>query len=298
MCCGETGMVCCCPWFRSGLRLVGEYLLGKQLGMGCFGKVKRGVHCDTGEVVALKIVPRGMAMKGYLSELAALQKLDHPHIVHIKFATSTCLYPRRYGGSVEVAVIGMELARGTVGKCMEVGGAFHPTAAMGLFHQLIEALAHCHNHGIYHRDVKPSNLLVSNDHRLLLGDFGLATDAPHCRHFCGTPMYMAPELGGGTLYDGALADVWSAGLCLYNFLTGDHPYVAADPFDQRFMMISRGEWSAYWKRELYRPPRGARDLLAIVLKVPPKERPTATTLLAFMGGYDCGAVARELGRRV
>mgnify|MGYP006373748837 CR=1 FL=1 len=124
-----------------------------------------------------------------------------------------------------------------LGRWMGKSPAF--SQAMRVFHQLLLALAHMHEKGLVHRDVKPENILVNAGEARLL-DFDLSGPAQERFQkplLLGTPAYLAPELLRG-LPSGPEADVYAAGIILYWMLTGEHPF--ADPSGRVSLDPDRG----------------------------------------------------------
>jgi len=172
------------------------------------------------------------------------------------------------------------------GDYMLAGGPFVVRTAVGLFMQLCDALSYCHTRGVCHRDVKPINLFISSNYRLLLGDFGLAgLNNDHTyKTYCGTMSYMAPEVikGGGKKYDGVKADCWSAGICFFNLLTFSPPFNSATAGDWYYDKISSFQWEVYFKairRTFPTFPKGAEMIVSSILVMEPKDRPTVASLL-------------------
>lgn len=109
-----------------------------------------------------------------------------------------------------------------------------------VFVQILDAVQACHDHGVFHRDLKPDNIFVSADSaRAYLGDFGLATDEALSRnHACGSSYYMSPECIGeernfGSFYN-ETSDIWALGVVLCNMLTGRNPWRRATTEDAHF----------------------------------------------------------------
>ncbi len=97
------------------------------------------------------------------------------------------------------------------------------------FQQIIQALEYCHKAGIIHRDLKPENILIDKKNNCIkISDFGLSTIVKNnddvLKTACGTINYLAPEVVKQTGYYGACADIWSAGVILYNCVTGKNPF--------------------------------------------------------------------------
>ncbi|KAI3627288.1 Serine/threonine protein kinase [Malassezia furfur] len=110
-----------------------------------------------------------------------------------------------------------------------------------IFNQILDAVEHCHSLGIYHRDLKPDNILCSHDGaKVFLGDFGLATGDRWSKDFgCGSTFYMGPECQGGlgnriSHYNTAANDVWSLGVILINLICGRNPWKQATMKDEIF----------------------------------------------------------------
>lgn len=228
-------------------RIIEDYIVDKTLGIGVFGKVKLGIHKESGKQIALKILNRNdyrsAIMNSFLTEVAALDKLNHHRIVKMYFH-SYCNYKRKYLRFKRgVAVIGMELSRGALNTCLYTHFSF--IVATTLFHQLLDAIEYCHSHNICHRDIKPSNILISHDYGLLLGDFGLShLTCNKCSSICGSQIYMAPEIMNSfNPYDGKKVDIWSATVCYFYFLTIQYPFIVACVVDKSFVSIANGDWS-------------------------------------------------------
>ncbi|XP_078437560.1 CBL-interacting serine/threonine-protein kinase 6-like [Wolffia australiana] len=207
--------------------LHGKYEIGRQLGHGTFAKVYLARHVDTGEHVALKVVPKDKIFKAGMMEqvkreISAMKAVSsHPNIVELRevLATKSKIY------------LAMELVRGgELFSKISRHGRLREDAARGYFRQLISAVDFCHSRGVFHRDLKPENLLLDEGGSLKIADFGLSAFASHLHAdglfhtTCGTPAYVAPEVLTKKGYDGAKADIWSCGVILYVILAGVLPF--------------------------------------------------------------------------
>ncbi|KAF8652418.1 hypothetical protein HU200_062748 [Digitaria exilis] len=213
--------------------LQGRYEFGRILGRGGSSKVYRARDVRTGVHVAVKAVPKphhpcspedaAAARRSVERELAALRRVrGHPHVVRLLdvLASRSTVY------------LVLDLARGgSVQSALEERGRSDEPVARRLFGQLVSALAHAHARGVFHRDVKPDNLLLDERGDLKLTDFGLCAFAD--RHLapdgltataCGSPAYVAPEILLKKRYDPGKADVWSCGVVLFSLTAGYLPF--------------------------------------------------------------------------
>ncbi|XP_060794754.1 serine/threonine-protein kinase BRSK2 [Neoarius graeffei] len=210
------------PTCSQTAQYVGPYRLEKTLGKGQTGLVKLGVHCITGQKVAIKIVNREKLSESVLMkverEIAILKLIEHPHVLklHDVYENNKYLY------LVLEHVSGGELFDYLVKK-----GRLTPKEARKFFRQIISALDFCHNHSICHRDLKPENLLLDEKNNIRIADFGMASlqvGDSLLETSCGSPHYACPEVIRGEKYDGRRADVWSCGVILFALLVGALPF--------------------------------------------------------------------------
>ncbi len=211
---------------RGDALVMGRYRLGERLGAGSFGTVwvARDEHLERD--VAVKVLPRERIMDArFEREARAAARLSHPAIVTLYEAIA----------DEQSAYLVSELVRGaTLGELLE-GGRLSDRNVVAIGIALCDALAHAHAHGIVHRDVKPSNVLVPDRpataaYPAKLTDFGVARviggDAlTKTGDVVGTAAYMAPEQAVGRPA-AADADLYSLALVLYEALTGVNPIVA------------------------------------------------------------------------
>ncbi|MFH1532571.1 MAG: serine/threonine-protein kinase [Pseudomonadota bacterium] len=221
-----------------GQVFAGRYRIDELIGRGGMGHVFRALHTTMNKVVALKVLSSQMAVdpenvQRFEREAAAASELRHPNTIHMfDFGTSD-------QGELYLA---MEFLNGrTLAKCLAEDGPFSPARACRVFRQLMESLEEAHSRGIIHRDLKPENVFITDIHRsedfVKVLDFGIAkfkrTDQikqtlTRTGFVCGTPQYLAPEQGLGTNVSPA-TDLYSAGVVLYELLTGTPPFTGDDP---------------------------------------------------------------------
>ena len=203
---------------------IGRYQIIRKLGQGGFGVVFLANDSDLDRLVAIKL-PHIQRMhddafrKTYLQEARTLAKLDHACIVPI-FDCGTILDGRCF--VVSKYIEGQDLSRVLSDRTLE------PPEVARLLAAVAEALHHVHQARIVHRDIKPANLLLGDDGRIYVADFGLALrDDPSntTTATAGTPNYMSPEQvrGEGHRIDGR-SDQFSLGVVMYELLTGERPF--------------------------------------------------------------------------
>lgn len=215
-----------------------RYRIEAQLGEGGIGRVYTARHLTLGRMVALKVLLTRyesieVLKKRFQREASALASLNHPNIVTVT----------DFGVSDTGPYIVMELLEGEdLASILARGEPTDPRRAFRIIRQMIRALAYAHQQHLVHRDLKPQNVFVrplgpSDDHVEVL-DFGLARflddawkDAPKLTArgaLIGTPAYMAPEQASGQDVD-ERADVYAAGLVLFEALTGRRTFEDRDP---------------------------------------------------------------------
>ncbi len=206
---------------------LGKYRITDVLGEGAMGVVYKGFDPGIGRTVALKTIRRHLlegADSGqviaarFRNEAQAAGRLMHPGIVAVY----------DFGDEGDVAYIAMEFVEGnTLARALAGGTRFAEDDMLSLMAQLLDALEHAHAHGVWHRDVKPANLLLAKDGRLKIADFGIAriesAALTQVTSVVGTPGFMAPEQFQGKGVDRRV-DIYSAGVVLYHLLVGKPPF--------------------------------------------------------------------------
>jgi tetratricopeptide (TPR) repeat protein len=212
---------------------LGPYRLVETLGQGGMGVVYKAIDTRLGRTVAVKLLPPappGAApdaerSRRFLVEAQAASALNHPHIVTV----------HDVGREGDVEFIVLEFVAGRTLAAQLAAGPLPVGRALEVARQVADALAAAHAAGIVHRDLKPQNVMLAEDGRAKVLDFGLAriavdaTDATVAAGYTlpgtvlGTPAYMSPEQVEGRAVD-ARSDVYSAGVLLYEMLTAQRPF--------------------------------------------------------------------------
>lgn len=249
------------------------YKLGDTIGVGASGKVKVGVHKETGARVAVKIMEVSEDKLRILERESVIQhSVVHPNVVQ-------CVGRHLAGGKMYVV---MELVTGgELFQYLIKNGKMCDESARKLFRQLISALQCCHGLNICHRDIKPENLMLDSQGNLKLGDFGYA-QWMHCisdqtpgwvETSCGSPHYASPEVIRGGRYVGKQADVWSSGVVLFALLTGGLPF-DHDNTQQLLRKVCEGKFQIpAWVTP------SAADLIRQMLTLDPTKRITTDDIL-------------------
>jgi serine/threonine protein kinase len=249
--------------------LGGRYLLGPLIGRGGVADVYRADDRARGVPVAVKVLRNATTadLRRFEREARTLERLDHPAIVHL----------RDEGEHDGVPYLVLDLVDGEPLSSVIARGPLEEAEVQRMGIALAGALAHAHQLGIVHRDVKPGNVLVDRDRSVHLSDFGIArlvdsaavTALTDTGLVIGTAAYLAPEqVRGETI--GPPADVFSLGLVLLEALTGARTYT--------------GPPAEAAVARLQRPPEipvlmpGLGALLAAMTAIDPSRRPRAASV--------------------
>ncbi|XP_042427436.1 serine/threonine-protein kinase ATG1c-like isoform X1 [Zingiber officinale] len=205
-------------------RVVGDYIIGQQIGAGAFSTVWRARHRVRGTEVAVKeIVMDRLSKKlqeNLLSEVSILRRINHPNIIALYDFIQT---------SGRIYLVLEYCKDGDLSVYIQNHGRVPEIIAKHFMQQLASGLQVLRDNNVIHRDLKPQNLLLSThggNFVLKIADFGFARSlAPRglAETLCGSPLYMAPEVMQFQKYD-AKADLWSVGIILYQLVTGKTPF--------------------------------------------------------------------------
>ena len=213
---------------------IGRYHIIEPLGEGGMATVYKAYDTRLERNVAVKVLRTDqfipaqlqMVLQRFEREAKSLAKLSNPNIVNIL----------DFGEHEGMPFLVMEYLPGGTLK-QKTGSAVPWREALRVLLPVARGLAYAHSHGVIHRDVKPANILMNEDGRPVLTDFGIAKllEAPDGHTLTGsgvgigTPEYMAPEQGIGASAIDERADVYSLGIVLYELVTGRKPYIADTP---------------------------------------------------------------------
>jgi len=205
---------------------LGKYEIRSELGRGAMGVVYEAYDPGIERVVALKTIKPEMLAGAHAAEILArfrreaqaAGKLTHPNIVGVY----------DFGEDNGVWYIAMELVKGRELKSyFEANQRFATADIVRILSQMLAALGYSHKLGVVHRDIKPANVFIMADGSVKVADFGIAhvesSELTQVGTVLGTPAYMSPEQILGLPVDGR-SDLFSVGVILYQFLTGERPF--------------------------------------------------------------------------
>jgi len=208
-------------------KAVGRYQIQGLLGVGAMGAVYKGFDPLIKRTLAIKTIrldiPRGTDeyrtfLERFYQEARISGTLAHPNIV--------TLYD--IGEDNGLPFLALEFIEGqTLEKQIAAGQRFPPERVLAIVKQVASALDYAHSKGIIHRDVKPANVMLFEDDRVKITDFGIAkladSDMTRQGQLLGTPSYMSPEQAMGEKLDGR-SDIFSLGIVSFEMLSGQQPF--------------------------------------------------------------------------
>jgi serine/threonine-protein kinase len=243
-------------------QIVGKYKVLSTIGSGGFGTVYLAEDTWIDKKVALKVPHRqNLDFGELLREPRLLATLNHPNIVTIVTAEK----------QENVFFIVMEFVPGeTLESAIAREGALDVSRALDYTCQICNAVDHAHRHGVLHRDLRPSNVIVTDNGLCKVADFGTSRFleiAAHGTTVIGSPPYMAPEQFSGKAV--FASDLYSLGVTMFQMLTGVLPYDTPSPAD--LDRLKRGELLIAPRLRNPKIPKAIND---IVLKAMSPEIPT------------------------
>ncbi|MBA3746852.1 MAG: serine/threonine protein kinase, partial [Solirubrobacterales bacterium] len=243
----------------------GRYHVIEHLGSGGMAEVYVAQDRQLGRKVALKLLHERFAedeefLERFRREASSAAGLQHQHVVSV--------YDR--GSADGTSYIAMEYVAGrTLKQLVTKEGALDPALAADLTVQILRAARFAHRRGVIHRDFKPQNVIVDDEGRAKVTDFGIAragaSDMTETGSIMGTAQYLSPEQAQGHAV-GARSDLYSIGIILYELLTGRVPFDAESAVTVALKQVSH---------EPAPPsdinPRVTPELEAVVLRALAKE---------------------------
>jgi serine/threonine protein kinase len=245
------------------IRRIDGYLLGNILGKGSFGHVRIATKLgDTIPKYAVKYMKVGKLhsketlLKSLQQELV-LHKLDHPNILRIHDASSEGVYEKTNPEVVKTPVVYavLQLARtGDLCDFVAGSGELSEKTARWFFNQILDAVEYLHFSGLAHRDIKPGNILLSQNYHPLLTDFGMSsslsdvgfiTEDPRDR--VGTERCMAPELFVGFKHSPVKDDLFALGYSLFILVAKHPPFFSASINDEHYKLLKDNRVLDYWR---------------------------------------------------
>jgi eukaryotic-like serine/threonine-protein kinase len=223
----------------TGRLLDGRYAVTARIAHGGMATVYVATDTRLDRQVALKVMHAELArdddfVRRFIGEAKSVARLSHPNVVGV--------YDQ--GADGPLLYLAMEYVPGrTLKDLLRERGRFAPAEALGIMTGVLDGLAAAHSSGITHRDVKPENVLLTADGRIKVADFGLARAHAAAGHtqrglLIGTVAYLPPEQVTGDV-TGPRGDVYSAGVMLFELLTGRQPFTGDNPLSIAYQHVNR-----------------------------------------------------------
>jgi hypothetical protein len=243
------------PHAPGGTRQIGKYLIKGELGRGGMGAVYLAEQPGLGREVAIKeliLSPAAdpTALMRFLQEAQVMARTSHPNLVQV--------HDLEQIGDANYIVL--EFVRGRSLRDMVNLGPVPLPQTFAVMHGVLQALDYAHKHAIVHRDMKPENVLLSDEGNVKVADFGIArlTDdsgpggtATKTGTTVGTPQYMSPEQVASSKVDGR-SDLYSAGIILYELVVGQPPFTASEA-DGPFTLMAKHVQAPPMPPSVHRP---------------------------------------------
>jgi len=255
------------------IKNIGKYKILETIGKGAMGVVYKAADPDIDRVVAIKAIrfdiiseesEREDIMKRFIREAQSAGKLIHPNIVTIYDVVK----------SENMTYIVMQYIEGhSLQKTISSGEKIPIEKVVFLMTQICDALEYAHKKGIIHRDIKPANILIDEEGKPYLVDFGIArvetSTITQTGRTVGTPSYMSPEQVMGKKVN-KCSDIFSLGVLLYEILTGKRPFHGDSITTVIYKIINEEPLSSMEVKKTM--PKGFEPIISKALAKDPKKR--------------------------
>ncbi|XP_027710404.1 serine/threonine-protein kinase PLK4 isoform X2 [Vombatus ursinus] len=250
-----------------------DFRVGSLLGKGSFAGVYRAESIHTGLEVAIKMID-----KKAMHKAGMVQRVQNEVKIHCQLKHPSILELYNYFEDSNYVYLVLEICHnGEMNRYLKNRmKPFSESEARQFMHQIITGMLYLHSHGILHRDLTLSNLLLTRNMNIKIADFGLATQLkmPNEKHYtlCGTPNYISPEVATRSAH-GLESDVWSLGCMFYTLLIGRPPF-DTDTVRNTLskVVLADYEMPAFLSQE-------AKDLIHQLLRRNPAERLSLSSVL-------------------
>jgi serine/threonine-protein kinase len=248
-----------------GERYIGKYRVKGELGRGGMGAVYLAEQPGLGREVAIKELIASadpVALQRFLQEAQLMARTSHPNLVQV--------HDMELMGNINYLVL--EFVPGRSLRDWMNQGPIAPPHVFAVMHGVLQALDYAHRHSIVHRDMKPENVLISDEGMVKVADFGIArlTDdtgvggtATKTGMTVGTPQYMSPEQVASSKVDGR-SDLYSTGIMFYELVAGQPPFTASDA-DGPFTLMAKHVQAPPRPPSVFRPGLNP-ELEQVILK--------------------------------
>ena len=273
-----------------------KFYLIKKIGQGASGKVYLGLLIDslnTNDPNQLKyysikvINPSKVDINMFKKEVELVQNIDHPNILKIfsygmgkkekiknmqKVSEDVYYIVMEYLEHHECFKYITQVSKGSKGFGEDFGRL--------ILAQLLDGLEAMHSKNIFHRDIKPGNIMIGgDDYKFKFVDFGFSTDSVgKLNSFLGTPTYAAPELLLKRTYFGRTEDIFSLGVSLFIIVTGGMPFKLAIPNDSLYQHISKGDYVEYWRKRMVNVSPSFMELFDNMVAFDYSQRPSISEI--------------------
>eukprot|EP00072_Mus_musculus_P058908 XP_011238270.1 PREDICTED: serine/threonine-protein kinase PLK4 isoform X2 [Mus musculus] len=253
--------------------IIEDFKVGNLLGKGSFAGVYRAESIHTGLEVAIKMIDKKAMYKAGM-----VQRVQNEVKIHCQLKHPSVLELYNYFEDNNYVYLVLEMCHnGEMNRYLKNRmKPFSEREARHFMHQIITGMLYLHSHGILHRDLTLSNILLTRNMNIKIADFGLATqlNMPHEKHYtlCGTPNYISPEIATRSAH-GLESDIWSLGCMFYTLLIGRPPF-DTDTVKNTLnkVVLADYEMPAFLSRE-------AQDLIHQLLRRNPADRLSLSSVL-------------------